>query len=48
VIAADALPGEAGAYALIFRLAAPVTLPIATLNNLTLGAGTYVYAGPKG
>ena len=45
MIAADALPGEAGAYALTFRLAAPVTLPIATLNNPTLGAGTYVYAG---
>ena len=45
MIAADALPGEAGASALIFRLAAPVTLPIATLNNPTLGAGTCVYAG---
>ena len=45
MIAAAALPGEPGAYALTFRLDAPVTLPIATLKNPMLGAGTYVYAG---
>ena len=44
-MSAEALPGEPGAYALTFRLDAPVTLPIATLKNPTLGAGTYVYAG---
>jgi Uri superfamily endonuclease len=45
VIASGALPVASGAYALTFRLDAPVTLPIATLKNPTLDAGTYVYAG---
>jgi Uri superfamily endonuclease len=45
VITADALPGEPGAYALTFRLDDPVTLPISSLKNPVLAAGTYVYAG---
>lgn len=45
MITADALPGEPGAYALTFRLDAPVILPIFTLKNPVLAAGTYVYAG---
>ncbi|MDE0796147.1 MAG: GIY-YIG nuclease family protein [Alphaproteobacteria bacterium] len=45
MIAADALPGEPGAYALTFRLDGPVTLPIATLDNPVFAAGDYVYAG---
>jgi len=45
VIDADTLPGEAGAYALTFRLDGPVTLPISRLNNPVLAAGIYVYAG---
>lgn len=45
MITADALPGEPGAYALTFRLDDPVTLPISSLKNPVLAAGTYVYAG---
>ena len=45
MIAAGALPVAPGAYALTFRLDVPVTLPIATLKNPMLDAGTYVYAG---
>lgn len=44
-MAADDLPDAPGAYALTFRLDDPATLPIATLDNPVLAAGTYVYAG---
>ena len=43
-MAADALPGEPGAYALTFRLDGTVTLPIATLDNPVFAAGDYLYA----
>ena len=44
-MAADALPGEPGAYALTFRLDGTVTLPIATLDKPVFAAGDYLYAG---
>ena len=39
------LPAGPGAYALTFRVDAPLVLPIATLGDPVLDPGLYVYAG---
>jgi Uri superfamily endonuclease len=43
--AAESLPGVAGAYALRFRVDAPISIPVQRLGNPVLIPGTYVYAG---
>ena len=45
VTAAEALPAVPGAYALYYRLDAPLSIPVPRLGSPVLVPGTYVYAG---
>jgi Uri superfamily endonuclease len=42
---AKALPASPGAYGLLFRLTAPVTVPVTRLGSPVLERGLYLYCG---